>query len=115
MKDRLLQRSRMVQPLTIDQVPSTYDYFGNKVRCGVKHELKVWPKQYFALTNGFKSFEVRKNDRDFHVGDLLILKEWNPDREEFTGDMCTRMINYLLKGGQFGIEEEYVVLGLLKW
>ena len=39
------------------------------------HELKIWPKYYEEVSMGHKTFEIRKNDRDFKKGDTLILKE----------------------------------------
>lgn len=37
------------------------------------HELKILPEYFEAVTSGRKQFEIRKNDRDFKVGDQLIL------------------------------------------
>ena len=37
------------------------------------HELKTWPQFWPALCDGSKTFELRKNDRGFEVGDILIL------------------------------------------
>ena len=35
------------------------------------HTLKILPKYYVAIINGEKTFELRKNDRDYRVGDLI--------------------------------------------
>ncbi|EKE9396609.1 DUF3850 domain-containing protein, partial [Listeria monocytogenes] len=40
------------------------------------HELKILPEYYEDIVAGRKTFEIRKNDRDFQVGDYLILKEF---------------------------------------
>ena len=40
------------------------------------HELKIWPQYFDAIASGIKTFEVRKDDRGFAVGDTLVLKEW---------------------------------------
>ena len=40
------------------------------------HELKIYPKYFEAILDGKKTFEIRKNDRYFHVGDRIVLKEW---------------------------------------
>lgn len=42
------------------------------------HELKVWPDFFDDLCSGKKSFELRKLDRPFAVGDTLCLREWSP-------------------------------------
>ncbi len=39
------------------------------------HELKIQPKYFNAVLMGTKNFEIRKNDRDYHVGDRLWLRE----------------------------------------
>jgi len=44
----------------------------------VKHELKIWPQYYEAVANGSKTFELRKNDREFQKGDEVVLKEYDP-------------------------------------
>lgn len=84
------------------------------------HHLKTWPEYFGRVKNGDKPFEIRKNDRDFHVGDEVLLKEFVPENyyedqaqgEYFTGQICHRKITYILNGGQFGIESGYCVLGL---
>jgi hypothetical protein len=50
------------------------------------HELKTWPFYYQAVKSGKKTFEVRRNDRFFQVGDILHLREYSIERDEFTGD-----------------------------
>jgi len=71
------------------------------------HELKILPQYFEAVNSGRKNFEIRKNDRDYHVGDKLILKEFNGD---YTGRECERFVSYIFSG--FGLEEGYVVLSL---
>ena len=83
-----------------------------RFRYGKVHELKTWPTYFNSIRNGFKTFEVRKNDRDFKSGDTLLFQEYNPNDEYFTGACITKIVSYILKGGQFGIEEGYCVMGL---
>jgi hypothetical protein len=48
----------------------------------MKHELKTWPTGFQAILLGKKTHEVRPADRDFKVGDYLLLKEWKPAHED---------------------------------
>lgn len=74
------------------------------------HELKLLPQYFNDVKNGIKNFEIRKNDRDYKVGDTLLLREWD---NKYTGREITRKIDYIHKGdGQFGIAEGYCILGL---
>lgn len=76
------------------------------------HELKVWPDCFTAVHEGRKPFDVRLNDRNFQVGDALLLREFEPESEQYTGRTIERWISYLLQGGAFGVEEGWCVLGL---
>lgn len=83
------------------------------------HKLKILPQYFEVVSSMEKPFEVRKNDRDYQVGDILILREWEPHQDGpfvpsggFTGNSVERKVSYVLPGGQFGIDPEYVVLGL---
>ncbi len=49
------------------------------------HELKTWPQQFAAVNAGIKRWELRRNDRDFETGDLLYLREYNNESDEYTG------------------------------
>ena len=71
------------------------------------HELKILPEYFEAVTSGRKRFEIRKNDRNFQIGDQLILKEWN--KEGFTGRSYHSEITYITDYMQ---KEGYVVLGI---
>lgn len=77
------------------------------------HALKTWPEYYKAVESGEKTFEVRKADRPFRVGEILLLQEYDPGAGAYTGAECKRLITYILKGvGEFGLCEGYCVMGL---
>ncbi len=76
------------------------------------HELKLSPKYFNDVEKGLKNFEIRKNDRDFKVGDILILKEWD---KEYTGKEIRKEVKYLFNGKEnsgFGLSEDYCILVL---
>jgi len=63
-----------------------------------EHVLKVVPPYFDALVDGSKAFEVRRNDRAFQCGDLLILREWHsvqPTKGERGGCHSCRNHNWL--------------------
>lgn len=77
------------------------------------HELKTWQEYYVYIERQLKNFEVRKNDRNFSVGDVLHLRETDSFSGKYTGNECLREIIYILDTkGKFGIEDGTVVLGL---
>lgn len=76
------------------------------------HYLKTWPEFFRAVKDERKTFEVRKNDRDFREGDTLVLEEYDPQTGLYSHDQVTRYVTYVLKGGHFGIAEGFAVLGL---
>ncbi len=76
-----------------------------------EHALKVWPEFFGSLENFAKPFEVRRDDRGFKVDDILVLREWS-EADGYSGRELRRRVTYTLRGGQFGIERGFVVLGL---
>lgn len=78
----------------------------------MSHELKCWPQYFQRVMAGTKRFEVRKNDRDFQVGDVLILREWDPKTATQTGNGYDARVTYIFHGGQFGIDPGYVVMSI---
>lgn len=73
-------------------------------------ELKVLPIYFEELVNGNKTFEIRKNDRDYKVGLKLILREFK--NNTFTGRSIEKTVTYVFKGGQYGLNKGYVILGI---
>ena len=58
------------------------------------HALKIFPEYFDGVRKGKKRFELRKNDRNFHVGDCLALNEW--DGERYTGRSILVKIDYMM-------------------
>jgi hypothetical protein len=80
----------------------------------IDHELKCWPPYYNAVLDGTKTFELRKDDRGFRIGDTVLLREWSIENE-YTGRQCLRTVVYIASGAamaNFGLERGYVILGI---
>lgn len=45
----------------------------------MEHELKIWPQWYRRVADGSLNFQIRTNDRGFQTGDMVKLREWDPD------------------------------------
>ena len=76
-----------------------------------KHELKILPKYFQAVWSGIKTFELRKDDRDYQRGDILVLREW--DGEEYTGSAICVKVTYILQNAEkYGLKDGYVIMGI---
>ena len=74
------------------------------------HELKIRPKYFKAVVLGDKTFEIRKNDRNFRVGDIIVLHEWN-EKCGYTGKHTLVYITYVMTDTEF-VKEGFAVLGI---
>ena len=77
-----------------------------------EHCLKTDSIFYFDVVTRRKKFEVRKNDRDYQMGDTLILCEL---RGKALSGWCLKCnVHYVLEASDFpdGIKEGYVVMGI---
>lgn len=79
----------------------------------MNHELKILPKYYVDCENETKTFELRKNDRNYKLNDVLILKEWNG--EKYTGRSSSFSITYILKDVvEYGLKKGFLIIGIKK-
>lgn len=60
------------------------------------HDLKSWPGDFEAVAVGRKTAEVRRcDDRDFRVGDVLRLREYDPGPDLYTGRQIRVLITHV--------------------
>ena len=76
------------------------------------HELKISPKYFEDVKAHKKNFEIRKDDRNYQVGDLITLKEY--ENGEYTGREIKNIpIGYILRDvPEYGLKEGYCILGM---
>ena len=61
---------------------------------------KVLPEYFQDILNGKKKYELRLNDFDIEVGDILVLEEYttaDPETRVATGRTLEKEVTYLLK------------------
>lgn len=61
----------------------------------MKHDLKIWPENFFPLCEGKKTCEVRINDRHYRVGDVLLLRCYDPQTKEYNGMSVERLVTWI--------------------
>ena len=77
----------------------------------MQHDLKILPQYFEAVKTGKKKFELRKNDRDYKVGDEIHLEEWER-AGGYTGRDIVKEITYVLKDCErFGLKDGYCIIG----
>lgn len=101
-----------------DRQPATVRADGQRV-----HRLKCWPQFYAKVRTNEKRYEIRKDDRDFQVGDYLDLSEWDPHHADFpgpgdamvmgahTGRSLMRRVSYLMRDFP-GLAPGYVLMSI---
>jgi hypothetical protein len=78
----------------------------------LEHELKAWPEYFQAVRRGDKPFEIRNEDgRRFEVGDVLLLREWEPMTTWYTGAAIRVLVTYVLRGGPW-LPTGYAAMGV---
>lgn len=77
------------------------------------HELKIKSRFYWDIYSRRKSFEIRNNDRNFRVGDVLRLKVIDPEPDMIPPRLDC-YVTYVLYHKDFpdGIAPGYCVMGI---
>lgn len=64
------------------------------------HDMKIWPEYFRDVKAGRKKAEIRLDDRDYKIGDLLHLMEYLPRKKQFTGKSVMRKVTAITWLGQ---------------
>ena len=76
----------------------------------MEHNLKIANEYFEAVNEGLKTFEIRNNDRNFKVEDIVNLEEID-ENKEYTGWKVTGKITYITNYAQMS---GYVVFSFVK-
>jgi len=86
---------------------------GPTARAPMEHELKTWQSYFNAVTDGTKTFEIRRDDRGFRVGDTLRLRETEYGSGAYTGREERRLITHILRHeADLGLADGFAILSL---
>ena len=80
----------------------------------MKIEKKVWPEYFQKIIDGKKNFEIRLADFECKEGDILVLKEWDPETKEYSGREIEKEVGYVSKvnGFKFWKKEDIDKFGI---
>ena len=86
------------------------------------HELKTDPGVFTSAYNGFKPWEIRFDDRNYKVGDMIRSVETEYTGEQmkkgyplkYTGRDMEGEIDYILTGPAYGLADGWVIMSI-KW
>jgi hypothetical protein len=59
------------------------------------HVVKSWAHFFDAIDAGLKTHDLRKNDRDYKVGDRMLLLRYDNIEGKHTGHNCLVEITYI--------------------
>jgi len=85
------------------------------------HKMKSWPWLFQALLDDRKFHDLRQKDRDFQIGDVCLLQEWDPATGKYTGRELTMEITYMTHNespcalSSNALARDHVILSLRKW
>ena len=84
------------------------------------HELKIKQEYLIDVALGNKTFELRYNDRDYQVGDLIRFIDisvgyTSNDVEPYIDENTLYRITYVLKNVEkYGLDKDYCILAIKK-
>lgn len=86
----------------MNSLPSEIKEDGQKV-----HQIRLGESFFDDACSNVKSFELRKNDRGYKVGDILEMMEFADGRN--TGRMVRKLVTYILED-YTGLEDGYCIM-----
>jgi hypothetical protein len=60
-------------------------------------EKKTYTQYFEKILSDEKKFELRLADWECNPGDILVLREWNPETKEYTGRQIEKEVACVVK------------------
>jgi ASC-1-like (ASCH) protein len=76
------------------------------------HELRTWPHFFEAVWDGRKTAELRRDDRGFAVGDIILLQEYEPTSGDYSGREILARVTHIVDSATFGLQDGHVMLSM---
>ena len=87
----------------------------------IEHDVKSWPHLFEATLTGGKTHDLRRvGDRDYRVGDILRLQEFDPDTQRYSGRELRVRITYITSAqfpcalSETSLDPTYCILSIIK-
>jgi hypothetical protein len=87
---------------------------------GVVHKVKSWAHFFDAINAGLKTHELRHDDRNYQIGDEMVLQRYDNINGKYTGEECRVAITYITNRTQpcaFSsgvLQRDYCILSIRK-
>ena len=86
----------------------------------ISHTLKTDPDVFQLVWDGLKTFEIRKNDRNFQPGDTLQLAETvytgkqmkDSKPLKYTGRVIVVHVTHVMHGPVYGLRKGWVIMSI---
>lgn len=75
------------------------------------HFIKSWPEFFSQTLAGNKNFEIRFNDRNFQIGDTIVIEEFCNDTQAYSGRRAVAEVTCVI---DFQQKKGFVVIGHTK-
>ncbi len=75
-----------------------------------RHFLKSTTRHFQDVVAGRKTMEARKADRDFYIGECILLQEYCHHTQRYSGKEQLIKITDITEGAEYGIMPGYVMI-----
>lgn len=76
------------------------------------HNLSIGSVYYSEVEYGIKTFELRKNDRDYEVFDLIHFVDTNGQDFKANSNNVYQIVYILRDAEKYGLDKDYCILGI---
>ncbi len=76
------------------------------------HVLKIKEKFLWLICAGLKKAELRKDDRDYKIGDLIHFVDVRGNEFDMYDEKIFRITNILRDAQEYGLQDGYAMLSI---